>query len=162
WHYHYPPLLAVVLTPLACPPPGADPTGMPPFALSAALWYLLGLAFLVVAVHRLASALEETSPDPAVRAGPAACRRWWMLGLPPLVEAARAAGPGVLAAGGPHAHARPGQFAAAAAGQRHAHGPAARPPPVGGSVAGRRHLREDHPRFLATVPPVAARRPAAR
>lgn len=77
WHYHYPPLLAIVLTPLASPPPGADPSGMPPFALSAALWYVLNLVFLVIAVHCLASALESTTPVGG--------RRWWMLHALPVL-----------------------------------------------------------------------------
>ena len=85
WHYHYPPLLAIVLTPLASPPPNADTTGMPPFALSAALWYVFNLVFLLVAVHRLASALEQTAADPAIRRQPAGCRRWWMLRLVPIL-----------------------------------------------------------------------------
>src|SRR5438067_8314222 len=46
WHYCYPPLLAIVLVPLADPPEGAPATGFVPFAVSAGLWYVLNLLFL--------------------------------------------------------------------------------------------------------------------
>src|SRR5215212_4692309 len=61
WHYNYPPFLAIVLTPLADPPRGYDTAGYLPYGLSAAIFMVLNLAFLVYAAHALASALEETS-----------------------------------------------------------------------------------------------------
>jgi alpha-1,2-mannosyltransferase len=86
WHYHYPPLLAVLLMPLADAPPGADPLpAAVPFAVSAALWYVFSLGCLAVAVHRLASALEATAAEPAVRQQPWGCRRWWALRVLPVV-----------------------------------------------------------------------------
>src|SRR6516162_4028069 len=36
WHYHYPPLFAILLSPLADPPPQADQTGMVPYPVSVA------------------------------------------------------------------------------------------------------------------------------
>ena len=58
WHYHYPPLLAVLAAPLADAPPGADRSGLLPFAVSVALWYVLSVGCLAAGVHALASALE--------------------------------------------------------------------------------------------------------
>lgn len=85
WHYHYPPLLAILLTPLADPPPGADRAGMVPFGVSVLLWYGFSLGCLAAGVHVLAGALEEAAPDPAVRALPWGCRRWWRLRLLPVL-----------------------------------------------------------------------------
>jgi hypothetical protein len=77
WHYCYPPVVALLLTPLADPPAGADAAGMLPWAVLVVVWYLLSLAALFLAVHWIAGALEARSDDPAVRAMPAFCRRWW-------------------------------------------------------------------------------------
>jgi hypothetical protein len=82
WHYIYPPLYAILLTPLADPPRNADPSGYMPYALSVAICYLINLLSLLVGVHMLASALEER----VLGAGqPAYCRRWWMLRLWPVL-----------------------------------------------------------------------------
>jgi alpha-1,2-mannosyltransferase len=85
WHYNYPPLFAILMTPLADAPAGADRTGMLPYAVSIAIWYVLSVIFLAVGVHWLASALEEQSADPRVRQQPAGCRRWWALRLLPVL-----------------------------------------------------------------------------
>jgi hypothetical protein len=61
-HYHYPPLLAIVLMPLADPPAGTQASGTVPFPISVALWYLFSVAVMVLGIHTLASALEEHSP----------------------------------------------------------------------------------------------------
>jgi alpha-1,2-mannosyltransferase len=83
-HYNYPPFLAILLTPLAMKPAGAAGLAVP-FALSVALWYLASVAALVFGVDQLASALEATAPDAAVRAQPQRCRRWWLLRLLPII-----------------------------------------------------------------------------
>jgi hypothetical protein len=80
WHYHYPSLLAIVLVPLADPPAGAARTGMPPFAVSVALWYALSLLCLAAGVHALAGALEQAGPGTAP---PAGSRRWWAMRVVP-------------------------------------------------------------------------------
>ena len=85
FHYHYPPLFAIILTPLADPPAGADHSWMLPYPVTVAVWYVLSVVCLFLAVHWLASALEETSPDPAVRNQPRGCRRWWALRLVPVL-----------------------------------------------------------------------------
>ena len=85
WHYHYPTLFAILMVPFADPPAGTDRAGMLPFWLIVALWYVFSIVCLVFAVHALASALEQTSNDPAVRALPRGCRRWWALRLLPVL-----------------------------------------------------------------------------
>jgi hypothetical protein len=85
WHYNYPPLLAILLVPLADPPPGADTAGMVPFAVSAALVYVFSLVFLFFGVNSLAGALEATSGQAEVRSQPRGCRRWWLLRTTPVL-----------------------------------------------------------------------------
>jgi hypothetical protein len=85
WHYNYPPLYAILLIPLADPPPGHDTTGFVPYAVSVALIYVLNMACLAVAVHVLASALERRAADRAYRDQPRFCRRWWALRFWPVV-----------------------------------------------------------------------------
>ena len=85
WHYNYPPFLAIVLTPLADPPRGYDTTGYVPYGLSAAIFMVLNIAFLIYAVHTLASALESSSADDSFRTQPRYCRRWWTLRLWPVL-----------------------------------------------------------------------------
>jgi alpha-1,2-mannosyltransferase len=82
WHYLYPPLYAILMTPLADPPKDADPTGYVPYRYSVAICFLLSLLSLFVGVHVLASAMEER----IFAAGqPAFCRRWWLLRILPVV-----------------------------------------------------------------------------
>jgi hypothetical protein len=82
WHYLYPPLYAILMTPLADPPKDADPTGYVPYKYSVAICYLLSLLSLFVGVHVLASAME----DRIFAAGqPTYCRRWWLLRILPVV-----------------------------------------------------------------------------
>ena len=83
WHYNYPPIFAILMTPLANPPPGADRTGMLPFPISVAIWHGLSLAFLVLGVNWLAGAIEKTSPR--LQDQPKFCRRWWGLRIIPVL-----------------------------------------------------------------------------
>ncbi len=92
WHYTYPPILAILMAPLADAPPGANPTGLLSFETSVAIWYLCGLAFWVLGLHVLACALEQSSADPAVRAQSWGSRRWWLLRLVPLLACLPPAG----------------------------------------------------------------------
>src|SRR5262249_39700762 len=85
WHYNYPPLLAILMAPLADPPPGEDGARRPPYAVSWAVWYVFSVLCLAVGVHVLARALEKTSARPEVRNQPAGCRRWWALRLWPVL-----------------------------------------------------------------------------
>ncbi len=92
FHYHYPPLLAILAAPLADPPAGADRTGMLPYSVSVALCYLLNLFFLAFSAHQLALALEQTiggtgdSPVGRLRFNwPTGSRGWWALRLVPIL-----------------------------------------------------------------------------
>src|SRR5207245_35335 len=57
YHYHYPPLFAILLVPLADPPPGADQSWTVPYPITVAIWYVFSLCCLIIAVHWLACAL---------------------------------------------------------------------------------------------------------
>ncbi|MBI2903608.1 MAG: DUF2029 domain-containing protein [Candidatus Methylomirabilis oxyfera] len=85
WHYNYPPFLAILLVPLADPPPGQDRSGTIPFPVSVALWYAFSVLCLALGTHWLASALERGSSDSRVRAVPLWCRRWWALRVVPVM-----------------------------------------------------------------------------
>lgn len=91
WHYQYPPFFAILLTPLADPPPGVDRSGALPFALSVGLWYLFNVGCLAFAVHKLASVVEDDDA-PRLRLGgmpPSLKRdrsqRWWILRVVPIL-----------------------------------------------------------------------------
>ena len=85
WHYNYPPFFAILISPLANPPPGAPRDGMLPYEVSVALWYLASVAAVALGVHWLASALEEhLSGAPAARP-PRFCTRWWLLRVIPIL-----------------------------------------------------------------------------
>jgi alpha-1,2-mannosyltransferase len=85
WHYHYPPLFAILMAPFADPPAGADRSGMLPYPLALGLWYATGWVCLFAAVHMLAGALEDTASDPGVRNQPRYCERWWALRMLPIM-----------------------------------------------------------------------------
>jgi hypothetical protein len=89
WHYNYPPMLAVLLTPLADAPAGADRAGMLPYSVSAAIWYLTNVICLALGVHWLAGALESSGyiwqRNPRSGVPPRGSRRWWALRLVPVL-----------------------------------------------------------------------------
>jgi hypothetical protein len=64
-----------------------DPSvpGELPYAWSVAVFYLLNVLCLALAVHLLASAIENASRHPEVQATPAGCLRWWLLRLIPIL-----------------------------------------------------------------------------
>jgi hypothetical protein len=82
-HYCYPPTLAVLLVPLADPPPSEIDAVVLHYAVSIVLWYLISLALLFLAMHWLAGALEETVLRTASGPEPAGSRRWWSLRVVP-------------------------------------------------------------------------------
>jgi hypothetical protein len=92
FHYHYPPLFAILLVPLADPPPTADRSWALPYPVTVAAWYCLNLLFLAAAIHCLAGVLERTLPGPAGRQLPRGCRRWWALRLVPVLACMPAVG----------------------------------------------------------------------
>jgi alpha-1,2-mannosyltransferase len=84
-HYHYPPLLAIALAPLADPPIGSGEPGYVPFAVSVALWFCLSVGCIAFGAHRLASALEARAAEWG-RPPPARwSRSWWALRVIPCV-----------------------------------------------------------------------------
>jgi len=86
YHYHYPALLAILLTPLADPPPGVPRDGAVPFAVSVAIWYWFSVACLAWGVQALCRALEETSALP--RLGLPAFSKWHALRAIPILVCA--------------------------------------------------------------------------
>lgn len=63
WHYCYPPPFALLLMPLADPPPQVDRTGYPPFWFSAGLWIVISTVAPLWTVHVLARmVLPEAIP----------------------------------------------------------------------------------------------------
>jgi alpha-1,2-mannosyltransferase len=85
FHYHYPPLLAILLTPLADPPAGARASWVLPYPVAVALCYLLSLLCLAISVHWVAAALEERLSDPSGQSSQPGSRRWWALRLLPVL-----------------------------------------------------------------------------
>jgi hypothetical protein len=85
FHYHYPPLLAILAAPLADPPIGADRAGMLPYAVSVGICYLLNVFFLAFAVHHLARALEKTTAGRFRLRWPVGSRGWWGLRMTPIL-----------------------------------------------------------------------------
>jgi hypothetical protein len=80
-HYNYPPLLAILLTPLAGMAPAMEGPADLAFALVVALWYGLGILAVLGGIHVLANSLEQQAAAPV----PCGCRRWWALRVVPLV-----------------------------------------------------------------------------
>ena len=62
WHYCYPPPFAVLMAPLADPYPFLPRQGYLPFAVSVAVWYLIGVGCAWYAVRAFASALLPGTP----------------------------------------------------------------------------------------------------
>lgn len=81
WHYIYPPLYAILMTPLADPPKSAAVGGYVPYAISVAVCCLFSIVCLLAGVNCLASAIEEK----AFPSQPRFCRRWWLLRLLPIL-----------------------------------------------------------------------------
>ncbi len=83
WHYNYPPLFAIAMTPLASPPPGTKERGVLPFPVSVAIWYVLSVGFLWGGVHWMANALARASG--AVDATKRFSRPWWAWRIGPIL-----------------------------------------------------------------------------
>ncbi len=96
WHYVYPPLFAIAMTPLADPPRGMSREGYLPYEVSIGLWYVLTLVMGFLGVHILAKALEDTSENSAIRGQPVFCRRWWALRVLPVLILLPAIGRGQM------------------------------------------------------------------
>lgn len=84
WHYCYPLPFAVLLTPLADPPPWEQRTGYLPFAVSIGVWYALNVVFLFLAAHLFARSVLTGESFGS--------RRWWSARIMPLVIASSGLG----------------------------------------------------------------------
>lgn len=90
FHYLYPPLFAILLAPLADAPAGADRSWMLPYPATVAIWYVLNVAFAVLAMRLLAGALEQTSLQTVSQEE--RDRRWWRLRVWPALACLPAIG----------------------------------------------------------------------
>ena len=89
FHYHYPPLFAILLAPLADAPAGVARTGLLPYATTVLYWYSFNVICLAIAAHWLATALETAFPPEAQISF---SRRWWRLRIWPVVACLPAIG----------------------------------------------------------------------
>ncbi len=78
WHYAYPPIFAISMVPFADAPTGEPRDWMLPYPLTVALWYVISVVCIILAVHWIASALEINSGIPR------GCRAWWYHRMLPL------------------------------------------------------------------------------
>lgn len=88
WHYHYPPLTAILLAPLAVPPDAAGAAradGWVSYPAAVAIWYALGLAALALALHGAATGIERSWRNPRLHDPPPGGRPWWRLRIFPLL-----------------------------------------------------------------------------
>ncbi len=76
-HFAYPPVVAILFSPLADAPPGVEREWLLPYEVSISLWIALSVLATFLAVHWFALALEESARDPALRLPPIGSRRWW-------------------------------------------------------------------------------------
>ena len=90
FHYLYPPLFAILLTPLADAPEGMARPWMLPYPATVAIWYALNILFTILAMHWLASALEQATLRPELP--PPESRRWWRLRMWPALACLPAIG----------------------------------------------------------------------
>ncbi|MGO9013578.1 MAG: glycosyltransferase [Dissulfurispiraceae bacterium] len=84
-HYVYPPLFAILMTPLADPPQGIDRNGYLPYEVSVGLWYVLTLIIGVVGVGTLSKVIEYPPRNLLAGMGTRFSRQWWALRVIPLV-----------------------------------------------------------------------------
>jgi alpha-1,2-mannosyltransferase len=81
WHYAYPPAFAVVMAPLADAPGSQPRPWMLPYPVSVAIWYVLGVIVVFLAVHWTALALEESGAIPSLPGS----RRWVVTRMLPVM-----------------------------------------------------------------------------
>ncbi len=80
WHYAYPPVFAILMTPLADAPHGEPRDWMLPYPVTVALWYIFSAALVFLAVHWFALALEESGVLPSIKYS----RGWWGIRMLPI------------------------------------------------------------------------------
>jgi hypothetical protein len=85
WHYVYPPLFAILMTPLADPPRGADRKGYLPYEASVGIWYVITLALGAAGIGILAKVVEDPFRNLAAGRGRRYSLRWWALRCAPVL-----------------------------------------------------------------------------
>lgn len=85
WHYQYPPFLAIVMTPIANPPPGANRAWMLPYGVSVAVWYIVSVLCLLFGIHWLARAIEPPLEKTIGLRFPRGSTSWWALRVIPFL-----------------------------------------------------------------------------
>jgi hypothetical protein len=85
WHYQYPPFLAVLMVPVANPPPLADRAGMLPYGVSIAVWFTFSVVCLAFGIHWLASAIEPDLVKSLSQSFLGGCANWWALRIVPFL-----------------------------------------------------------------------------
>jgi len=85
WHYVYPPLFAILMTPLADPPHGEDRTGYLPYEVTVGLWYVITMVLGVAGIGILARTVEEPFSNLAAGRGRRFSLHWWALRTAPLL-----------------------------------------------------------------------------
>jgi alpha-1,2-mannosyltransferase len=76
-HLAYPPVAAIMFSPLADAPPENEREWMLSYEASIIVWIVLTVLATFLASHWFALALEESARDPALRSPPRGSRRWW-------------------------------------------------------------------------------------
>ncbi|MGO9048815.1 MAG: glycosyltransferase family 87 protein [Xanthobacteraceae bacterium] len=83
WTYHYPPTFALLMGPFANPlPDHPQPWLALPFPAAVAVWYLINVVCLLLALHVWANAVERSRP---IEAKAGYLQRHWALTLGPLM-----------------------------------------------------------------------------
>jgi len=85
YHYVYPPLFAILMTPLADPPHGEDRTGYLPYEASVGIWYVITMALGIAGITILARTVEEPFRNLAAGRGRRFSQRWWALRTAPIL-----------------------------------------------------------------------------
>ncbi|MFN0012389.1 MAG: glycosyltransferase family 87 protein [Phycisphaerales bacterium] len=92
WHYLYPSIFSVVMAPLAVPPAGEAMGWTLPYAAAVGVWYLISLGLLVLALHWMAQAIEESGAGWGRGPPRTGSRAWWTLRVWPLLACLVAVG----------------------------------------------------------------------
>lgn len=85
WHYVYPPLLSILMTPLADPPEGRDRAGYLPYRASVGIWYIFTTLIALAGINKLADVMGRMSVNPVVAEGSRFSRQWWALRVIPVL-----------------------------------------------------------------------------
>ncbi|MBF0558986.1 MAG: DUF2029 domain-containing protein, partial [Nitrospirae bacterium] len=85
WHFVYPPLFAILMTPLADPPEGRDRTGYLPYKWSVGIWYVLTTLICIAGINKLANVIGDRYANLAAARGSYSSLQWWALRVIPVL-----------------------------------------------------------------------------